>query len=105
MFRNLLTIIGLSLLFSVSAAFACPDQPEESQALTSTRHSVLIADAVDAWDEVEDGAEDIGSAIERQWERVEDGVFGEDAEERAEEAEERREDRLEEIEEERAKRN
>ena len=48
---------------------------------------------------IEDGAEDIGAAVERQWERLEDGLFGESEEERREEARERAEDRQEELEE------
>ena len=50
---------------------------------------------------IEDGAEDIGAAVERQWEKLEDGLFGESAEERAEEERERAEDAQEELEEER----
>ena len=57
-----------------------------------------------AWDDIEDGAEDIGGAIERQWERFEDWAIPEDEEERREEAAERREDAREEAEEEAAKR-
>lgn len=57
-----------------------------------------------AWDDIEDGAEDVGGAIERQWERFEDWVSPETEEERREEAQERREDAREEAEEEAAKR-
>lgn len=57
-----------------------------------------------AWDDVEDGAEDIGSSIERQWERFEDWVVPETEEEHREEAQERREDAQEEAEEEARKR-
>lgn len=57
-----------------------------------------------AWDDVEDGAEDVGGAIERQWERFEDWVSPETEEERREEAAERREDAREEAEEAAAKR-
>jgi hypothetical protein len=51
------------------------------------------------WDDVEDGAESIGSAIEKQWEKFEDWVSPETEEERREEAQERREDAQEEAEE------
>ena len=65
---------------------------------------LLTLPAQAAWDDVEDGAEDIGSAVERQWERFEDWVSPEDEEERREEAQERREDAREEADEEAAKR-
>lgn len=57
-----------------------------------------------AWDDIEDGAEDIGGAIERQWERFEDWAVPETEEERREEAAERREDAREEAEEKGAER-
>lgn len=57
-----------------------------------------------AWDDIEDGAEDIGGSIERQWERFEDWLIPETEEERREEAAERREDAREEAEEEAARR-
>ena len=50
------------------------------------------------------GMEDIGGAVERQWEMLEDAVIPETEEERREEAQEEREDLNEEIQEERAKR-
>lgn len=63
-------------------------------AATILASSSTLASTADC---VEDGAEDVGAAVERQWEKVEDGLFGEDAEERREEAQERAEDRQEEI--------
>lgn len=60
----------------------------------------LTLPAQAAWDDVEDGAEDVGSAVERQWERFEDWVSPETEEERREEAQERREDAKEEADEE-----
>lgn len=56
-----------------------------------------------AWDKVEDAAESVGSAVEEQWEKVEDAVIPETEEERREEAQERAEDAAEEAEEERIK--
>ena len=72
----------------------------EQSAFSTTESSQQVA----AWDDVEDGMEDIGGAIERQWERLEDAVIPETEEERREEAQEEREDLNEEIQEERAKR-
>lgn len=60
--------------------------------------STTFASALDC---VEDGAEKVGSVIEENWEKLEDGLFGETPEERAEEARERAADRAEELEEER----
>lgn len=54
-----------------------------------------------ALDCVEDGAEKVGAIVEENWEKLEDGLFGESAEERAEEARERAADRAEELQEER----
>lgn len=56
------------------------------------------------WDKVEDGAERGASWIEGNWEKLEDAVIPETAEERREEAQERREDAAEEAAEERCKR-
>ncbi len=66
---------------------------------------LLLPTAQAAWDDVEDGAESIGSSIEKQWEKFEDWVIPETEEERREEAQERREDAQEEAEERAAKKS
>jgi hypothetical protein len=63
----------------------------------------LASEAYSAWDRFEDGAESVGSSIERGWEKIEDSIFPETEEEKREEAQERREDRAEELAEERRK--
>jgi hypothetical protein len=63
----------------------------------------MASEAYRFWDRIEDGAESVGSSIERGWEKVEDSIFTETEEEKREEAQERREDRAEELAEERRK--
>jgi hypothetical protein len=70
--------------------------------------SALPAQAAEpcrTWDKVEDTAEKGGSWVEKNWEKLEDAVIPETAEEKREEAQERREDAAEEAAEERCKRS
>lgn len=93
---------GMALLALMVYAGQNPphtDEQELSQAQTAGQSTQVAA-----WDDIEDSAEDVGSAIEKQWERVEDAVIPETEEERREEAQERREDAAEEAAEERRKR-
>ncbi len=93
---------GIALVgLLVYAAQTQQDKQETDQQAFSTTES---PQTVAGWDDIEDGMEDIGGAIERQWERAEDAVIPETEEERREEAQERREDAAEEAAEERQER-
>ncbi len=102
--RQVVFAIAAGIALLALLVYAGQDRPDTDEQELSEEQTTEQSTRVAGWDDVEDGAEDIGGAIERQWERVEDAVIPETEEERREEAQERREDAAEEAAEERRKR-
>ncbi len=94
-------IIAFSLGLALAVPLAYASQGMNQAETPNAQDPVLLALE---WDDIEDAAEDVGSGIEKGWEKVEDAVIPETEEERLEEEQERREDAAEEAEEERQKR-